>query len=235
MKITYIYHSGFTIETETVLVVIDFYKDPASIVPGLLSSAFKPVYVLSTHFHSDHFNPEIFEWKELRPDIHYILSHDIKKHRRIVSDGITFLKKGDIYSDDLIDIKAFGSTDSGDSFWIRNGQQSVFHAGDLNDWHWNEESSLQEVKEARNAFKAELADIVKDVQAFDVAFFPVDPRMGKDYALGAEEFLDTIKVGVFIPMHFWDDYDAAAAFQLIAEKHGSQFVKWEKPGQIYYL
>ena len=62
MKLTYIFHSGFALETGACILVFDYWKDPANVVPSLLESG-KPLYVFSSHFHEDHFNREIFGWK----------------------------------------------------------------------------------------------------------------------------------------------------------------------------
>ena len=56
MKITYINHSGFLVETENCYYVFDYYKGE---MPRLDKS--KEVVDFCSHFHQDHFNPEIFE------------------------------------------------------------------------------------------------------------------------------------------------------------------------------
>ena len=58
------------------------------------------------------------KWKEQKPDIKYIFSKDILKRRRAKADDAIYLKKGDAYQDELLTIKAFGSTDVGISFLI---------------------------------------------------------------------------------------------------------------------
>ena len=41
-----------------------------------------------------------------------------------------------------IKVKAYGSTDAGVSFLVTtSGGRKIFHAGDLNDWHWQDDSS----------------------------------------------------------------------------------------------
>ena len=81
MTLTYIFHSGFVLETEQSILVFDYWMDPSGVMDGVLRSE-KPMYVFSSHFHEDHFTKEIFEWKKLREGITYILSKDIYKHRR---------------------------------------------------------------------------------------------------------------------------------------------------------
>ena len=147
MTLDYIYHSGFAIETEGVTVIIDYYKDSSEtehnrgIVHDYLLQRPGKLYVLATHFHPDHFNREILTWKEERLDIRYIFSKDILKSHRAKPEDAIYIKKGEIYEDDAIRIEAFGSTDVGSSFLIHLQDWSIFHAGDLNNWHWSEEST----------------------------------------------------------------------------------------------
>lgn len=79
-----------------------------------------------------------------------ILSRDIVRRRRAKeTDADVLLRRGDTYSDDMISVKAFGSTDAGVSFMVETDGKKVFHAGDLNNWHWEDESTPQEVKRWR--------------------------------------------------------------------------------------
>ncbi|GCB35864.1 hypothetical protein KGMB02408_28090 [Bacteroides faecalis] len=100
MILDYIYHSGFAIEAEGVTVIIDYYKDSSEternrgIVHDRLLKRPGKLYVLSTHFHPDHFNREILTWKEQRPDIHYIFSKDILKHHRAKTEDAIYIQKG---------------------------------------------------------------------------------------------------------------------------------------------
>ena len=117
MKLTYIFHSGFVLETELSILVFDYWMDPSGVMDGVLRSE-KPMYVFSSHFHEDHFTKEIFEWKKQKLNITYILSKDIYKHRRASKeDADVWLAKGGTWSDDTISVWALGSTDSGVS-WI---------------------------------------------------------------------------------------------------------------------
>ena len=117
MTLTYIFHSGFVLETEQSILVFDYWLDPSGVMEGVLKKD-KPLYVFSSHFHEDHFTKKIFEWKKLNPDITYILSKDIYKHRRTSKeDADVWLAKGGTWSDKNISVWALGSTDSGVS-WI---------------------------------------------------------------------------------------------------------------------
>ena len=55
MNITYIHHSGFLVETDRFYYLFDYEKGA---LPEM--DAAKPVLVLSSHGHGDHYNPEVF-------------------------------------------------------------------------------------------------------------------------------------------------------------------------------
>ena len=74
LKITFIYHSGFAVETPDCTLLFDYYRGD---IPEF--AAEKPLYVFSSHKHADHFNFQIFDLAEKYKEIHYILSEDIRK------------------------------------------------------------------------------------------------------------------------------------------------------------
>ena len=232
MELMYIYHSGFVISTSSCNIIIDYYKDPANIIPSILKQTEKKLYVLCSHFHADHYNTDILFWKNVRQDIVYVFSNDIKKHKKIVDHSIHFLKKGDIYTDGILRIVAFGSTDIGISFLIYHDNYTIFHAGDLNNWHWKDESTPNEIRKSEGDYLKELSDLRKEIKSIDLVMFPVDSRLGTDYALGAKQFLDKVQVKIFSPMHFWEDYKAVIDFALIAKDYNCRYISWQHPGEV---
>jgi len=231
MNIKYINHSGFMIEDGTSVLMIDccgLTKESKE----FHECAGKYLYVLASHVHADHFDRDIMSYR--MPRLKWILSSDILKKVAPHSD-IYFLNKGDVYRDERVAIKAYGSTDEGISFYIETGGKKIFHSGDLNNWHWNEEETPSDAAKNEKQFLDELALIAKEVPALDAAMFPVDPRLGKDYTRGAEQFLDSIKTGLFIPMHFWDDIKAANAFRGAAEQRGCRFAEIHAAGDVFSI
>jgi len=246
MELTYIFHSGFVLETERCILVFDYWMDPAGVMPKKLASK-KPMYVFSSHFHEDHFTKEIFAWKKDKDNITYILSKDILKRRRAQKeDADVWLAKGGTWEDENIKVIATGSNDSGVS-WIvdiegtslREPQcklssvepKRIFHAGDLCNWYArflsedivpetvsSDEFGLINPKAEEKRFLGELKDIARILQdhstplpkrerageglCFDLVMFPVDGRIGNGYTLGARQFIERFKVGMFVPMHF---------------------------------
>lgn len=135
MKLTYIFHSGFVLETERCVLVFDYWMDPAGVMAGYIGTQ-KPVYVFSSHFHEDHFTKEIFKWKERIPCITYILSKDILKRRRASrEDADVWMAKGSTWEDENLSVIATGSNDSGVSWIVEVDGKRIFHAGDLCNWY----------------------------------------------------------------------------------------------------
>lgn len=231
MKLTYIYHSCFIIESEKFTLIFDFYKDSEDkYIQQHLANLPGKIYVFSSHSHRDHFNAEILEWKKLRADIQYIFSKDIVDNGLYKGDDAFIIDKLGVYQDQLITVKAFGSTDIGVSFLIEVDGKTIFHSGDLNNWHWKNESTEQEVKEAENFYLSELELVANEVQHLDVLMYPIDHRLGEEYTLGAEQLLEKIKVDLFVPMHFWEHYHYANAFAAKAESYGCRFFSIQKQG-----
>lgn len=218
-RITYIYHSGFAVETASTVLILDLYKDPAGVVHKLYS-ADKNVYIVASHRHPDHFSPEIFGLhdKFLRPPT-FILSADIRKVLRgkQCPNRIIFLHPEERYETEQqpsVRFSAFPSTDIGISVCAETDGLSIFHAGDLNLWQWKGESTEKEIKMAAGEFRACLRSIRKRFDRFDIAMFPVDPRQGDGYEDGARIFVHEFQTEHFFPMHFWDKPEEAANFDI---------------------
>lgn len=232
-KINYIYHSGFTIKTENHFLIFDYYKEPIenNRQSMLLSpeniKEMKNVYVFSSHSHEDHFNPKILEWENYNSNIQYILSSDIKADKNksnynIIEEGQEKVI-GDVY------IKAYGSTDIGISFLVKVDGLTIFHAGDLNWWHWKDDS-IDEQKVAETSFKAHIEKL-KEEKSIDIAFFPVDPRLQEFYYIGGEYFAKEIQPSLLIPMHFGDVVDITKKFASRMKKINIKAVEIDASGQ----
>ena len=245
MKLTYIFHSGFVLETEQSILVFDYWLDPGGVIPSVLQSP-KPLYVFSSHFHEDHFTQEIFSWKDRKGRTTYILSKDILKHRRSAKeDADVWLAKGGLWSDGVISVKALGSTDSGVSWIVETEGRTIFHAGDLNNWYAKflpdavpgqqiYSIEMEEVVEPvahEKRYLGELKDICKVTDHFDLVMFPIDGRIGNGYTLGGRQFLERFKVGLFVPMHFTTGFESAWRFKEFAEKKSVPFWQISREGE----
>lgn len=226
MKVTYLDNSGFVITTDKVIMVFDYYRDQSHSLNHILGNMPEaPVVFFATHRHPDHYNPDIYEIAQNHRRV-YVLSNDIPAMKVPSTLEVQGMSKGD-YVENLpggLSVKAYGSTDEGVSYLVTlpDGRK-IFHGGDLNDWHWQDESTFKEVEAANVAFTKILNRIAEDNAEIFLAMFAVDPRQGSDYARGARQFLDRIKVDNFIPMHFNGRSDEACQFADYASAAGHSY------------
>ena len=197
-KVRYIHHSGFGVETEKAVFVFDFY-DPKNKFKILNEMTDKPVYVFVSHAHPDHFDEKIFGLRG-RCDVRYILSDDVKAGD---GDDIMYVKEGMRYIVDGFEVTTLKSTDEGVAFLVDTGEKVIYHAGDLNWWHWNGEV------ESYNAFMAR--DYMSEIdklrgKRIDIAFIPLDGRLEDKYLWGMDYAMKTLDIKNAFPMHFWRDF-----------------------------
>ena len=154
IKTIYIYHDCFVVKTPEAVLVFDFWKDPyqSGPLPNPLMKVDReiPLYVFVSHGHKDHYNPEIFSWAKHFRNIRYIVSRDVRKRinhivtpessykgDKVDASKITAMSDHDLYEDDIVSVRSFPSTDTGNSYAVTIGGRDIFHAGDLNAWLWN--------------------------------------------------------------------------------------------------
>lgn len=181
----------------------EFYRD----FPREKVASFRKKYFFTSHIHADHFEPTVFKYAG--EGVKFILDEAIPAEE---SERILRVKKGDTYTDEDLTVHVFGSTDEGVSFGVEVAGKKIFHAGDLNLWHWTKENSKKEEAAAREFFESEFSYVKENFMAPDVAMFPVDSRMKGDYAEGAKRCAKELMPKLFLPMHFWGDFKAAKDF-----------------------
>ena len=200
VSIEHIFHSGFTLETENFFLIFDYYK-------GHIPLKDKEIIVFVSHGHEDHYTDKIFKWQENFKDISYVLSSDVEIN--LEGDNIYIMEPYEKLNLDNVNIKSFGSTDLGLSFLVNVEGIDVFHAGDLNWWHWEGDPEDEKLRMAK-----EFKDEIDKLTSFniDIAFIPVDPRLDKAFYLAGQYFIQTIKPKYFLPMHFGDNFSISSDF-----------------------
>lgn len=201
MNINYLLNSGFLIRDENILLVFDDFEDPAGVVNAAYDKGdFDKLYVFATHAHFDHFGTRIRAYAP--KTTRYIFSSDIKHTKRVKlfpTNKITYMKHYSEWQDDTIKVLTYDSTDVGVSFLVQlPSGKKIFHAGDFNWWHW-EDDTPENIELADKAFKRHLKRM-EGMEA-DVAFFPVDGRLGESQELGAIDFVARTKIKSFVAMH----------------------------------
>ena len=200
MEVTYLLNSGFLVRVDDVLLVFDAFDDPAGVLPQVLEhERYERLYFFASHAHFDHFNPNIahFAAKVTR----YLLSEDIRAHggaSLMPPEQTSWIGVYDSWQDDRIAVTSFSSTDEGTSFLVEVNGKAIFHAGDFNWWDWTGDTR-ENRKLAENGFRKQMKRLAG--RFFDLAFFPVDGRLGPSMERGAKVFCAETHPKALVTMH----------------------------------
>ena len=205
MTVTYLNHSGFFVELDTVCLLFDYWQgrlpEP---VPG------KTLLAFASHFHHDHYNEEIFAYAARWGNARVILGNDIRlTEKRRTRLGITeadFRCLGPDEDERFCGarVRTLRSTDSGVAFLVDADGRTIYHAGDLNWWVWEGEP------EADNAAMTEafLSEVKKlEGIPIDLAFLTLDARQETDAYRGFDHCLRTLDIKKAVPMHSFGKYE----------------------------
>ena len=240
MKITYIHHSCFLVETDCSYYLFDYEQ---GVLPPLDTA--KPIFVLVSHRHSDHYQPRIFSLLSGMQQVHPILSSDILPSSPCSGsycNPIGSIPVSASVAPPLIVVpdreyrlgpeqllRTFRSTDEGVAFLICDHGKQIYHAGDLNEWYWEGEDPVwnaQMVRDYRDQID-KLAQYLGGEQP-DLAFIVLDPRQEADYARGILCFLQRIGAHTVFPMHYWDQPDIINQFLRTYPQYQSCIVNTEQ-------
>ena len=235
MRVTFLGHSGFLAELPSVSLLFDWTEGE---IPPLRPEV--PLLVLVSHAHEDHFNPRVFALDDGRRPVCFLLGKDIKltdrRRQRWGLSGETAAKclrlGGDERSEPLsgVTVETLPSTDEGVAFLVTADGRAVFHAGDLNWWHWEGEDPAWNRNMEVN-FKR-YTEPLRD-RHIDLAMLPLDPRLGEDGFRGPRYFLETADIAHFLPMHQWGDFAFTERFLVRYPQFADRTVQVERPGQVF--
>lgn len=211
MNVTYIHHSGFLIETEACYYLIDYFQGS---IPAL--NPCKPVLVLASHKHHDHYQKSVFNiLKDMgMQSIYAVLSRDIPAGARPEDVPCLPVSAGKRYElPQGQEVVTFRSTDVGVAFLIRDGQEIFYHAGDLNDWVWSEEPE-EDNQRMTEKYQKQIDLLARELdgRTLTAAFVVLDPRQEQDYDRGMLYFLQHTSCGCVYPMHYWEQPQIMARF-----------------------
>ena len=198
MRVTYIGHSGFSVELESHILLFDYYEgtmpefDPA-----------KKLLVFASHSHPDHFNREILKLADVYPDVEYIFPKDIGIAKKEQRESEHFMRKRDEITVGDTKVKSLRSTDEGVAFLVRCEDRIIYHAGDLNWWHWEEEPKAWNTAMEKD-FKTECAKL--QGIPIDVAFLVLDPRQEDAFWWGFDWWMRHLEIKTVFPMHSWEEF-----------------------------
>ena len=146
--------------------------------------------------------------------IHAVLSRDISG--RTVPRDIPLLSVASRRTYSLPQgqkLSTYLSTDKGVAFLIRDKEECFYHAGDLNDWVWEEESDSYN-RQMTGSYRKEIDTLAQDLDGtkLTAAFVVLDPRQENDYARGMLYFLKKISCDRIYPMHYWEQPEIITRF-----------------------
>lgn len=110
------------------------------------------------------------------------------------------------------------------------GRRTVFHAGDLNWWHWEGEDPVWN----RN-MEADFRRYAEPLRGrkIDLAMLPLDPRLGEDGFRGPQYFLELADIRRFLPMHQWGNFNFTNQFLSCYTSFTSRTVYVNRFGQVF--
>lgn len=227
IRVTYLGHSGFLVETGEEYFLFDYYK---GVLPSINEK--KKMYVFVSHAHYDHYGKAIYDLRRKFGKVHYILSSDLPPEN---GDDVTVAGPCEEITVGECRIRTLRSNDQGVAFLVKDREGHAFyHAGDLNWWHWEGEPEEYNTG-MRRSYQSEINKL--QPEKIDVAFVPVDPRLGEQYCWGIDCFMKRTQTKYVFPMHFWGNY--AVCDRLMLEEctrdYRDRIIKIEKEGQEFLL
>ena len=223
MNITYLHHSGFLVETGDFYYLFDYESGN---LPEM--DVTKPIFVLSSHSHSDHYHPAVFS---LLKDagmqkIQAVLSDDIRIPEHVPTLQVSANQK--YVLNHQVTLTTFRSTDLGVAFLIEDQGRLIYHAGDLNDWVWDEESDDYN-RQMTLDYRRQIQLLSEELNGreIDTAFVVLDPRQEGDYDRGLCHFLENIPAKTVYPMHYWDKPEIIETFLEDHPQYHAQIRKTE--------
>ena len=201
-NVKFLYHSAFMVENDDLIVLIDAFR------PVGIDRRGRRLYVLSSHFHQDHYDPWILSLDATR----YYLSSTIRRRLRGRDEDlpITYVSQNMRFEEDGFTLETFDSTDCGVSFVLTIGGRRIVHLGDDNDWDPSDAAM-------HGRFIASLKKMPSPV---DVALVPLDPHLGDDMCTGPCEAMRILHPDHVVPMHCWQDFGASARLEKTFAREG---------------
>jgi L-ascorbate metabolism protein UlaG (beta-lactamase superfamily) len=230
IDVWYLYHSGFAAAVGDRLLIFDYWNNNprsggfSAGVVGLEEIKGKETFFFASHSHGDHYNPAIFNFSK-EPSVHYILSDDINART-----GALMLGADEKASFHGLEIETFLSTDLGVAFLVTLDNVAIYHAGDLNWWHWDDDTPEEEA-DMKNRYFQSIGKLKG--RKVDLAIVPVDPRLEKSAFMGLESFDELIGPKFIAPMHFTSDVSVIDDLlkRDIAKKKDGFLVPFKSRGQ----
>lgn len=242
MKFWYLNHSAVAVQTDDHLLLFDLFdkvlnpREGEGLEQGKVSPsqlAQEDVLVFVSHEHQDHFDAKVFSLDCL-PKVRFILPEELD----VLYDEGIFAKSNQIVTLPDAKITTFASTDIGLAYLVEVDGKRIYHAGDLNWWHWQgEEEEFNLDQEKRYLQQMQLLSQAVGDRTIDLAFVPVDPRLGEDCLRGVCAFCQAVETKVIVPIHFWGDFSVCERIKRSPQmsEFASRIVTLQRNGESFVL
>lgn len=213
--VTYLDHSGFMVQTPEVILVFDYYRDPAhNVVKALDHNPETPVVFFMSHNHREHFNHEVFNLGQNHKRL-YVISNDIVDRDDNLNLPISWMSPGDKVENLVggIKVSAFGTTGKGCSYAVTTSDGlHIFHAGELGEPLSHNDDAPHDIVKYEEKFTKAVNSLASEQASFDLVMMAVNTVDGPDFAMGASKFLEKISAANFVPYHVDDSSNKACNF-----------------------
>ncbi len=218
MYLTFLGHSGFYVQFSDCDVVFDFYEDPKQRLKPLLDaaeSAGRPVLFLVSHWHADHYNPDIWlAAQRSKLQVYYVIEADTLRRVKSLPEWVIPERVKGIGANEhlaLTDwpfasihgLQTFESNDEGVAFLLDTAEGLVYHAGDLNAWYWSDGSEIELMRRYATSLQA-IQEVVAG-RSLALAMLPLDARLADHAFDGVVSFTEQISVEAICTMHHFGD------------------------------
>lgn len=194
MKVTHIYHSGFAVEMQQIVLIFDWYLGE---LPDF--DLTKRLFVFVSHSHGDHYSEQIWKLERHCRQTCYILDSTTAQDHK--GDNVLHVQPGRSYEMEGLHFITLRSNDEGVAFLVQAEGREIYHAGDLNVWSWKDESDADNEYSER-IYRGEMERLRgRDI---DAAMVPLDPRLEERAPMGIDEFMRIVGCHHLFPMHYWN-------------------------------
>ncbi len=234
IELGFLAHSGFVLDHPSFRLVFDWYEDPAGV---LARKDGRPLVYFASHAHHDHWNDGL-----LAPDpgrvVHRVLDRGCAERVRAAgADGIENLHYVEAdtvlelrLGEERLRIECFPSTDEGVAFVVYTAALTLYHAGDLNCWDWQDEEGP--------AMRSRYWEILLRIRErlgpvrLDLAMVPLDGRLGETALCGCLELARELRPRLLSPMHLNGGNELPALLeQSLPASSATRILSLVRPGQ----
>ena len=246
MQVIFIHHSCFLVEIDERVLIFDYFDGDH--VEGYHFTGKIPtyapdtrIYLFASHSHQDHYDMDVLRWGKQYPNLKYIFSKDVRispnflaKHGidPKIRERVLFVRADKQYAVDDLTITCLRSTDAGVAFYVEVAGVTLFHAGDLNDWRMEHIGELMNGKMKRE-YRFQIKKLAG--KPINLAFIPMDPRLGEYQSEGMDYFLRTTDAEYVFPMHMWQDYSGIRDYKrrLSNRALADRVIEMERENQVF--